>query len=116
MREHVNGNGSYSGEHPDRKMNGSVNGNGQGNHHDCQPARRMMAHYLIGACSPEESEIVEDHCLECETCCAQLATLVHMMASSEYEREEDRRELNDLALLGEQAAARARDIVRRREG
>jgi CHAT domain-containing protein len=76
----------------------------------------MMAHYLTGACSPEESEIVEDHCLECETCCAQLATLIHMMASSEYEREEERRALRDLAPLGEQSAARARTIVRRREG
>jgi CHAT domain-containing protein len=76
----------------------------------------MMVAYLTGACSSEEREIVEDHCLECEACCAQLAVLLHMVVSSEREREDELRELDDLLPLGEQAAARARNIVRRQEG
>lgn len=75
-----------------------------------------MVAYLTGACSSEEREIVEDHCLDCEACCAQLATLVHMVVSSAREREDQRREVESLLPVGEQAAARARNIVRREEG
>jgi CHAT domain-containing protein len=76
----------------------------------------MMVAYLTGACSLEEREIVEDHCLDCEACCAQLAILVHLVVSSAREREDQRREVEALLPLGEQAAARARNIVRRQEG
>jgi CHAT domain-containing protein len=76
----------------------------------------MMVAYLTGACSSEERDIVEDHCLECEACCAQLATLLHLVVSSAHERESERREVETLLPLGEQAAARARNIVRRQEG
>lgn len=76
----------------------------------------MMVAYLTGACSSEEREVVEDHCLACQSCCAQLATLVHMIVSSAHEREDERRELEALLPIGEQAAARARKIVRRQEG
>jgi CHAT domain-containing protein len=76
----------------------------------------MMVAYLTGSCSSEEREIVEDHCLECEACCAQLATLLHMVVSSAHERESQRREVETLLPIGEQAAARARNIVRRQEG
>jgi CHAT domain-containing protein/Flp pilus assembly protein TadD len=76
----------------------------------------MMVAYLTGACSSEEREIVEDHCLECEACCAQLATLVHLVVSSAREREDQLREVEALLPIGEQAAARARKMVRRQEG
>jgi CHAT domain-containing protein/Flp pilus assembly protein TadD len=112
MKEHLNGNGIY----PGGKMRGAVNGNGNGNHDDFHPARRMMVAYLTGACSSEEREIVEDHCLECEACCAQLATLLHMVVSSAHEREAERQEVEAFLPIGEQAAARARDMVRRQEG
>src|SRR5215475_8504698 len=118
MREQHNGNGSYPGGRSDRKMRGAVNGNGNGNGHhlDVHPARRMMVDYLTGACSSEEREIVEDHCLDCDACRAQLAALVHLVVSSAHERENQRRQVEALLPLGEQAAARARSIVRRQEG
>src|SRR5262245_59055507 len=109
MKEHVNGNGS----HYDGKMRESVNGNGS--HADTHLARRMMVAYLTGACSSEEREIVEDHCVDCQTCCAQLAAMLHLVISSAHEREDKRRELDALLPLGEHAAARARNIVRRQE-
>src|SRR5262245_20692047 len=109
MKEHVNGNGS----HPNGKMREAVNGNGS--HIDTHLARRMMVAYLTGACSSEEREAVEDHCVDCQTCCAQLAAMLHLVISSAHEREDKRRELEALAPIGEQAAARARKIVRRQE-
>ena len=109
MREYVNGNGS----HPEGKMRESVNGNGS--HPDLHPARRMMVAYLTGGCSSEEREVVEDHCVDCQVCCAQLAALLHLVISSTQEREDKRRELEALLPLGERAAARARKIVRRQE-
>jgi CHAT domain-containing protein len=74
-----------------------------------------MVAYLTGACSSEEREAVEDHCVDCQTCCAQLAAMLHLVISSAHEREDKRRELEALAPIGEQAAARARKIVRRQE-
>src|SRR2546422_7857866 len=113
MKNHVNGNGSYPGGYADGEMREAVNGNG--NHPDIHLARRMMAAYLTGACSPEEMEVVEDHCVDCEACCAQLAALLHMVISSAHEREDKRRELETLLPLGERAAAQARRIVKRQE-
>lgn len=110
MKEHVNGNGS----HPDGVMRGSVNGNGS--YPDTHLARRMMVAYLTGGCSSEEREVVEDHCVDCQACCAQLAAMLHLVISSAHEREDKRRELDALMPLGEQAAARARKFVRRQEG
>jgi CHAT domain-containing protein len=110
MREHVNGNGS----HPDGKMRESVNGNGS--HTDLHLARRMMVAYLTGACSSDEREVVEDHCVDCQACCAQLAALLHLVLSSTQELEDKRRELEALLPLGEQAASRARKMVSRQEG
>lgn len=110
MKEYVNGNGS----HPDGVMRSAVNGNGS--YPDFHLARRMMVAYLTGACSSEEREIVEDHCVDCQVCCAQLAAMLHLVISSTHEREDKRRELESLLPLGEHAAARARRIVRREEG
>jgi tetratricopeptide (TPR) repeat protein len=76
----------------------------------------MMVAYLTGACSSEEREIVEDHCLDCDACRAQLAALVHLVVSSAHERENQRRQVEALLPLGEQAAARARKVVRLQEG
>src|SRR5215470_11481402 len=109
MRKHVNGNGI----HPDGEMKEAVNGNGS--HPDIHLARRMMVAYLTGACSPEEMEVVEDHCVDCPVCCEQLAALLHLVITSAHEREDKRRELEALLPLGERAAARARKIVRRQE-
>jgi CHAT domain-containing protein len=75
----------------------------------------MMVAYLTGACSSEEREAVEDHCVDCQACCAQLAAMLHLVISSAHEREDKRRELEALLPIGEQAAARARKIVRRQE-
>src|SRR5215813_13092638 len=111
MKEHVNGNGN--GSHPDGKMREAVNGNGS--HTDTHLARRMMVAYLTGGCSSEEREAVEDHCVDCQTCCAQLAAMLHLVISSAHEREDKRRELETLLPIGEQAAAQARKIVRRQE-
>jgi CHAT domain-containing protein/Flp pilus assembly protein TadD len=94
-------------------MREAVNGNGS--HSDIHLARRMMVAYLTGASSPEEMEVVEDHCVDCPVCCEQLAALLHLVISSAHEREDKRRELEALLPLGEQAAARARKIVRRQE-
>jgi tetratricopeptide (TPR) repeat protein len=113
MRNHVNGNGSYPGGHHDGEMRESVNG--KGSHPDIHLARRMMVAYLTGACSPEEMEVVEDHCVDCSVCCEQLAALLHLVITSAHEREDKRRELEALLPIGEQAAARARKIVRRQE-
>src|SRR5499426_470316 len=115
MKEHVNGNGNGNGNgrHPDAKMREAVNGNGS--HTDTHLARRLMVAYLTGACSSEEREAVEDHCVDCQTCCAQLAAMLHLVISSAHEREDKRRELETLLPIGEQAAARARKIVRRQE-
>ena len=110
MKEHINGNGS----HPDGVMRAAMNGNGS--YPDFHLARRMMVAYLTGACSSEEREFVEDHCVDCEACCASLAALLHLVISSTHEREDKRRELETLLPLGEQAAARARKIIRREEG
>jgi CHAT domain-containing protein len=90
--------------------------NGNGSHPDFHLARRMMVAYLTGGCSSEEREILEDHCVDCQTCCAQLAAMLHLVISSAHEREDKRRELEALLPLGEQAAARARKSVRRQEG
>src|SRR5262245_39055609 len=111
MREYVNGNGN--GSHPEGKMRESVNGNGS--HPDFHPARRMMVAYLTGGCSSEEREVVEDHCVDCQVCCAQLAALLHLVLSSVRECEDKRRELEALLPLGERAAARARKMVSRQE-
>src|SRR5262245_7504858 len=113
MKDQVNGNGSYPGGYPDGEMREGMNGNGS--HPDIHLARRMMVAYLTGACSPEEMEVVEDHCVDCEACCAQLAALLHMVISSAHKRKDKRRELDALLPLGEQAAARARKSVRRQE-
>jgi len=75
----------------------------------------MMVAYLTGACSSEEREAVEDHCVDCQACCAQLAAMLHLVVSSAHEREDKRRELEALLPIGEQAAVRARNIVRRQE-
>jgi len=75
----------------------------------------MMVAYLTGGCSSEEREVVEDHCVDCQTCCAQLAAMLHLVISSAHEREDKRRELDALLPLGELAAAQARKIVRRQE-
>jgi len=75
----------------------------------------MMVAYLTGGCSSEEREVVEDHCVDCESCCAQLAAMLHLVISSAGEREDKRWELEALLPLGEQAAAQARRIVRRQE-
>ena len=74
-----------------------------------------MVAYLTGGCSSEEREVVEDHCVDCQTCCAQLAAMLHLVISSAHEREDKRRELDMLLPLGEHAAAQARKIVRRQE-
>jgi CHAT domain-containing protein/Flp pilus assembly protein TadD len=73
----------------------------------------MMVAYLTGACSSEEREVVEDHCLECQACCSQLAALVRLIVSSS--KEDERPELEALLPLGEQAATRARHVVRQQE-
>jgi CHAT domain-containing protein len=73
----------------------------------------MMVAYLTGACSSEERDVVEDHCLDCQTCCSQLAALVRLIVSSTNEDEQP--ELDALLPLGEQAAARARHIIRQQE-
>ncbi|MBO0857641.1 MAG: CHAT domain-containing protein [Chloracidobacterium sp.] len=90
--------------------------NWEGDPFDVHPARRMMVAYLTGACSPEEREIVEEHCLDCDACRAQFAALVHMVASSGHEGENQRRRMEAQLPLGAKAAARARRIVRREEG
>ncbi|MGH9753357.1 MAG: CHAT domain-containing protein [Blastocatellia bacterium] len=111
MREQVNGNGSHPGGYPDREMKEAVNGNGS-HPPGAHPAEGMMAAYLTSDCSPEEREVIEDHCVDCPICCAQLATLLHLIVSSKDEQ----REFEALLPLGERAAAQARGIVRRREG
>src|SRR5262245_24710186 len=113
MRDHINGNGSYPNGYHNGEMREAMNGNGS--HPDTHLARRMMVAYLTGACSSEEREAVEDHCVDCPACCEQLAALLHLVISSAHEREDKRRELEALLPLGEQAAARARKIVRRQE-
>src|SRR5262245_20069564 len=111
MKEHVNGNGN--GSHSNGKMREAVNGNGS--HADSHLARRMMVAYLTGVCSSEEREVVEDHCVDCQACCAPLAAMLHLVIPWDQDRENKRRELDALLPLGEQAAARAREIVRRQE-
>ena len=113
MRDHINGNGSYPNGYHNGEMRDAMNGNGS--HPDTHLARRMMVAYLTGACSSEEREAVEDHCVDCQTCCAQLAAMLHLIISSAHEREDKRRELEALLPIGEHAAARARKIVRRQE-
>jgi len=72
-----------------------------------------MVAYVTGACSAEGRKIIEDHCLDCLVCRTQLSTLLHSIVSSAdgYEQEE----LDQLLSLGRQAAAQAREIIRRRE-
>src|SRR5215831_17369146 len=113
MRDHTNGNGSYPNGYHNGEMREAMNGNGS--HPDTHLARRMMVAYLTGACSSEEREAVEDHCVDCQTCCAQLAAMLHLIISSAHEREDKRRELEALLPIGEHAAARARKTVRRQE-
>src|SRR5262245_27633115 len=113
MRDHINGNGSYPNGYHNGEMREAMNGNGS--HPDTHLARRMMVAYLTGVCSSEEREAVEDHCVDCQTCCAQLAAMLHLVISSAHEREDKRRELEALLPVGEHAAARARKIVRRQE-
>lgn len=114
MKDHVNGNGSHPGGYIDGEMREAVNGNGS--HTGVHLARQVMVSYLTGASSSEEREVVEDHCVDCEACYAQLAAMIHMVISSAHEGEGKRRELDEFLPLGEQAAARARKIVRRKEG
>src|SRR5262249_11939479 len=108
MREQVNGNGNhpngYHGSHP----NGY-----HGSHPDSHPDRKMMVDYVTGSSSSEGRKEIEDHCLDCLTCRSQLSTLLHLIVSSadDYER----RELDQLLTLGQQAAANAREIIRRQE-
>jgi CHAT domain-containing protein len=113
MKDHINGNGSYPNGYHNGEMREAMNGNGS--HPDTHLARRMMVAYLTGVCSSEEREAVEDHCVDCQACCAQLAAMLHLVISSAHEREDKRRELEALLPIGEQAAARARKIVRRQE-
>jgi len=81
-----------------------------------------MLAYVSGSCSSEESDFIEDHCLDCPLCRTQLFTLLrstifsgdeHRIVSSADEFEEWELEL--LSSLGEQAAERAREIIRRQE-
>jgi CHAT domain-containing protein len=96
-------------------MEVQVNGNGihRNGYPDSHPDRNLMVAYVSGSCSSEGSEVIEDHCLDCPTCRAQLATLVHLIASSTDE--DERRESEALLPLGEQAAARARKIIGRQD-
>ncbi len=118
MKDHVNGNGNrngngnYAGIHPDGEMKGSVNGSGH--RPEVHLAEKLIEAYLAGGCSPEEIEIVEDHCLDCPVCRAQLAAAARLDASSKYETE--RLEVEALLPLGERAASLARSIVKQREG
>jgi len=102
MRVQVNGNGN--GSHP----NGYPGG-----HPDSHPDGKTMAAYVSGSCSSEERKVIEDHCIDCPICRAQLFTLLHVMVSSADEHEE--RELALLLPLGQPAAARAREIIKRQE-
>src|SRR6266540_6886642 len=109
MRVQSNGNGSQSNGH-------------HGAYPDSHPERTSMLAYVSGSCSSEESDFIEDHCLDCPLCRTQLFTLrrstifsgdEHRIVSSADEVEEWELEL--LSSLGEQAAERAREIIRRQE-
>src|SRR6266511_3249338 len=109
MRVQSNGNGSQSNGH-------------HGAYPDSHPERTSMLAYVSGSCSSEESDFIEDHCLDCPLCRTQLFTLLrstifsgdeHRIVSSADEFEEWELEL--LSSLGEQAAERAREIIRRQE-
>src|SRR6266498_1801241 len=99
MRVQSNGNGSQSNGH-------------HGAYPDSHPERTSMLAYVSGSCSSEESDFIEDHCLDCPLCRTQLFTLLrstifsgdeHRIVSSADEFEEWELEL--LSSLGEQAAS-----------
>src|SRR5215510_14652934 len=96
MKSYVNGNGSHNGHHRD-------------NH----PDRGMMVDYVTGVCSLEERSVIEWHCINCRMCWTQLSTLLHLIVTSANEYEQ--RDMEALLPLGEQAAARARKIIREQE-
>src|SRR5262249_13340182 len=96
MKEHVNGNGNGNGRHP-------------GYH----PDRSRMVDYVTGACSLEERGAIEAHCINCAICWTQLSTLLHLIVTQANQYEQ--RDIEALLPLGEQAAARARMIVRQQE-
>ncbi len=73
-----------------------------------------MVDYVAGISSTVERNIIEGHCINCPSCWAQLSTLLHLIVSSSNQYEES--DLETLLPLGEQAAARARKIIRDQEG
>ena len=72
-----------------------------------------MVDYVAGICSFEERSVIEGHCINCPICWGQLSALLHMIVSSPNDLEEQ--DLETLLPLGEQAAARARMIIRQQE-
>src|SRR2546430_4577311 len=70
-------------------------------------ASAEIAAYVLENLSPAKQEQVEEHCLLCEECSAQLAIL--MRASAFEENGEAERRLEALLPLGQQAAAWARE-------
>jgi len=73
------------------------------------PADAVMAGYVLGTLAPTEQGEVEEHCVICRECCAQLALLIRAIGPEE--NEEEQRQVEALLPLGQQAAARAREQI-----
>lgn len=114
MKLQVNGNGSHSNGY-------------HGRHPESHPERILMLAYVSGSCPSEERDFIEEHCLDCSLCRTQIFTLLRLIISSadedriissENDHSADDHGGWDWALmspLGEQAAARAREIISRQE-
>jgi CHAT domain-containing protein/Flp pilus assembly protein TadD len=75
-----------------------VNGKNGHNEKRSHPDINLMVSYVTGCCSADVREIVEEHCIDCSDCRAQLSILLQWEFAPRFS-------------LGEAAAARARSII-----
>ncbi|MBO0801037.1 MAG: hypothetical protein J2P31_19640, partial [Blastocatellia bacterium] len=59
-----------------------INGYGVYYGREAHPDGNLMVRYVMGHCSTNAAKIIEDHCLDCLVCRAQLSILPHIRSSS----------------------------------
>jgi CHAT domain-containing protein len=77
------------------------------------PDRNLMVAHLTGRCPNNVRKVLEEHYVDCQDCRTQLSILLHLMIPSADENEN--KKFLTLLLFGEEAAARARSVIRKQQ-
>jgi CHAT domain-containing protein len=77
------------------------------------PDKNLMVGYLTGHCPTNERKVLEEHYIDCHDCRNHLALLLRLIITSADENEKT--EFLTLLSFGEEAATRARSIIKKQQ-